>query len=189
MAMPQTCLERTWDRLPVSRRTYTVIVLFIQYFLPLVSLGFAYSQIGSTIRKRVKYNTTVDHHRKQAMVQRNRKALLLLLLLVLIYGIAWLPMNLYNVLNVFEVIEFSQYYYIFCHLIGMTSASINPILYALINDSFRGAFFNMLRPVLKPCTKYITVSPDQRNTHTTYSFTMNAVSCSPYGLHDNAIIF
>lgn len=84
-------------------------------------------------------------------------------------------MNLYNVLNVFEVIDFSQYAYIFCHLIGMSSATLNPILYALINDSFRSAFFNLLRPVLKPCTKYITVSPDQRNTHTTYSFTMNAL--------------
>ncbi|KAI6174880.1 Neuropeptide F receptor [Aphelenchoides bicaudatus] len=175
MKKPKICLERTWHRLPVSRRTYTLIVLAIQYCLPLAALGFAYSQIGSTIRKRVKYNTTVDHHRKALLLQRNRKSLLLLLLLVLIYGIAWLPMNLYNMLNVFEVIEFSQYYYIFCHLIGMTSASINPIMYALINDSFRSAFFNMLRPVLKPCTKYISVSPDQRNTHTTYSFTMNVL--------------
>lgn len=195
MSRPKICLERTWHRLPVSRRTYTLIVLAIQYFLPLSALGlfvrfwlivclvFAYSQIGSTIRKRVKYHTTVDQNRKQVLVQRNRKALLLLLLLVLVYGIAWLPMNLYNVLNVFELIEFSQYFYIYCHLIGMTSASINPIMYALINDSFRTAFFNMLRPVLKPCTKYISVSPDQRNTHTTYSFTMNVVSvqfnCDP----------
>jgi hypothetical protein len=176
MKMPETCLERTWDRLPLSRSTYTVIVLCIQYFLPLTALGFAYSQIGSTIRKRVKYNTTVDHHRKQVLVQRNRKALLLLLLLVLVYGVAWFPMNLLNILTAYELTEFSQYFYIYCHLIGIISALINPILYALINDSFRSAFFNMMRPILKPCTKYITVSPDQRNTHTTYSFTMNPVS-------------
>ncbi|CAD5208576.1 unnamed protein product [Bursaphelenchus xylophilus] len=173
---PKMCLERTWHRLPVSRRTYTLTVLAIQYVLPLVSLGFAYSQIGFTIRKRVKYNTTVDQHRKQILAQRNRKALLLLLTLVLVYGICWLPMNAYNVLNVFEVIEFSQYRYIYCHLIGMTSASINPVMYGLINDSFRNAFFNMLRPFFGPCTKYIAVSPNQP-THTTYSFTMmNAIN-------------
>jgi hypothetical protein len=84
-------------------------------------------------------------------------------------------MNAYNILNVFEFIEFSQEQYIYCHLIGMASASINPILYALINDSFRSALFNMLRPFCKPCTKYISVSPNQ-HTHTTYSFTMNPVS-------------
>lgn len=38
-----------------------------------------------------------------------RKAMLLLLLLVLIYAIAWLPMNAYNVLNALDIIEFSQY--------------------------------------------------------------------------------
>ncbi|CAD5206056.1 unnamed protein product [Bursaphelenchus okinawaensis] len=173
---PQVCIERTWHRLPVSRKSYTLIVLAIQYILPLVSLGFAYSQIGFTIRKRVKYNTTVDQHRKQILAQRNRKALLLLLTLVLVYGICWLPMNAYNVLNVFEIIQFSQYRYIYCHLIGMTSASINPLMYGLINDSFRNAFFTMLRPLLGPCTKYIAVSPNQP-THTTYSFTMmNAVN-------------
>jgi hypothetical protein len=169
---PQICLEKTWHRLPFSRRTYTLTVLAIQYVLPLSALGFAYSQIGSHIHKRVKNSTTVDIHRKHVMTQRNRKAMLLLLLLVLIYGIAWLPINAYNVLNVMEIIEFSQYRYIFCHLIGMTSACMNPIVYALINDSFRNAFITMLRPFFAPCTKYIAVAPPQQ-THTTFSFAQN----------------
>lgn len=114
--------------------------------------------------------------------KRNRKALLLLLMLVIIYGVAWLPINLYNVLNVLDIIEFSQYRYplpelsaldvsalftcrnsryIFCHLIGMCSACINPLLYALINDSFRTAFVSMLSPFLRPCTKYVVVPGGQ----------------------------
>ncbi|KAI6234470.1 Neuropeptide F receptor [Aphelenchoides fujianensis] len=162
MERPSICLERTWDRLPISRRSYVLLVTIIVYFLPLGSLGFAYSQIGATIRKRVKYNTTVDTHKKQRF--------LLLLTLVVTYAGAWLPMNLYNLLNVFDVIEFSQNTYIYAHLIGMLSPSINPILYALINDSFRNAFINLLRPFLTPCTKYIVVPPAQiqQNT-TTYS--------------------
>jgi len=136
-------------------------VLAIQYVLPLSALGFAYSQIGSTIRKRVKKNTTVDVQRKQMLNKRNRKAMLLLLMLVLIYAVAWLPINLYNVLNVLDIIEFSQYRYIFCHLIGMCSACINPLLYALINDSFRTAFVSMLSPFLRPCTKYVVVPGGQ----------------------------
>ncbi|KAI6222028.1 hypothetical protein M3Y95_00941100 [Aphelenchoides besseyi] len=178
MDRPEICLERTWHRLPVSRREYTLVCLAIQYFLPLASLGFAYSQIGSTIRKRVKYNTTVDQHRKQVLIERNRKALFLLLLLVVIYAIAWAPMNIYNVLNVFDLIEFSQNSYIYCHLIGMTSASVNPIVYGLLNPAFRGAFINMLCSIFKPCcTKYI---PSQ-NTHntTTYSFALINTLNSP----------
>lgn len=71
LVSPKVCVER-WNHLPVSRNTYTLTVLAIQYVLPLVSLGFAYAQIGFTIRKRVKYNTTVDQHRKQILAQRNR---------------------------------------------------------------------------------------------------------------------
>uniref|UniRef100_A0A158Q7S2 G_PROTEIN_RECEP_F1_2 domain-containing protein n=1 Tax=Elaeophora elaphi TaxID=1147741 RepID=A0A158Q7S2_9BILA len=166
---PQTCIEKAWYRLPFSRRTYTLSVLTIQYLLPLTALAFSYSQIGSVIRKRVKTSTTIDQERRQVMVQRNRKALLLLLLLVLVYAVAWFPMNAYNVLNVLEVIEFSQYRYLFCHLVGMTSACINPILYALINDSFRAAFISVLRPVIRPCTTHIAISTNQQNTYT-FSF-------------------
>ncbi|KHN81604.1 Putative neuropeptide Y receptor 11 [Toxocara canis] len=163
---PQICLEKTWHRLPFSRRTYTLTVLTIQYLLPLAALAFGYSQIGSTIRRRVKASTTVDQQRRHIMMQRNRKALLLLLLLVLIYAIAWFPMNAYNVLNVLDVIEFSQYRYIFCHLVGMTSACMNPIMYGLLNDSFRSAFVSILRPFLRPCTKYTTVAAPPSHTYT-----------------------
>ncbi|KAI1728232.1 7 transmembrane receptor (rhodopsin family) domain-containing protein [Ditylenchus destructor] len=211
---PEICIEKAWHRLPFSRRTYTLTVLAIQYVLPLSALIYAYSQIGSTIRKRIKYSTTVDHNRKQLLTKRNRKALLLLLLLVIIYAIAWLPINLYNVLNVLDIIEFSQYRYIFCHLIGMSSACINPILYALINDSFRSAFLAMLRPCFSPCTKYITVSgssaavsaggnadPAQfdkrpQHTHTTFSSTNGGIANdgtdqkieSPLIAHENGYI-
>ncbi|TKR73181.1 hypothetical protein L596_020521 [Steinernema carpocapsae] len=153
------CLENNWHLLPFSRRTYTLTVLTIQYILPLAALGFAYSQIGSTIRKRARTSTTINQHKRHIFAQRNRKALLLLLFLVLIHGIAWLPINAYNVLHVLGIIDFSQYRYIFCHLIGMTSACINPIMYGLVNDNFRNAFISLLQPVLAPCTKYIAVVP------------------------------
>uniref|UniRef100_A0A915EHH2 G-protein coupled receptors family 1 profile domain-containing protein n=1 Tax=Ditylenchus dipsaci TaxID=166011 RepID=A0A915EHH2_9BILA len=189
---PEICIEKAWHRLPFSRRTYTLSVLAIQYVLPLSALIYSYSQIGSTIRKRVKYSTTVDFSRKQLLTKRNRKALLLLLSLIVTYACAWLPINAYNVLNVLDIIEFSQYRYIFCHLIGMSSACINPILYALINDSFRSAFLVMLRPFFRPCTKYVAVGgggsggagghPPHYNhhqpqhTHTTFSSTVLPVN-------------
>nr|CAD2196179.1 unnamed protein product [Meloidogyne enterolobii] len=150
---PQICMEdvKRWDRLPFSRRTYTLTVLAIQYLLPLSALAIAYSQIGSTIRRRGKASTTVHGERKQQIQRRNRKAMFLLLGLVLVYAIAWAPMNIYNVLHVLEFIAFSQYNYLFCHLIGMVSASINPLLYALINESFRAAFLQLIQPLLKLC--------------------------------------
>lgn len=152
-AIPQICMEdvKSWTRLPFSRRIYTLTVLAIQYLLPLSALAVAYTQIGSTIRRRGKASTTVHGDRKQQMQRRNRKALALLLGLVLVYAVAWAPMNIYNVLHVLEFIPFSQYQYLFCHLLGMVSASLNPLLYALINDSFRTAFLQLIQPLLQPC--------------------------------------
>lgn len=183
---PQICIEQAWDRLPFSRSTYTLTVLIIQYILPLAALSFAYIQIGSTIRKRVMYNTTVDGNRRRVMSRRNRNAMLLLLSLVIVYGIAWLPMNAYNVLNVFEVISFSQHRYIYCHLIGMFSTCLNPILYALINESFRNAFVSIISPFLSPCTKYVIIRPRpqpmNQPTGTLYTSTIQD------GVHKKALI-
>ncbi|KAF7638754.1 G_PROTEIN_RECEP_F1_2 domain-containing protein [Meloidogyne graminicola] len=145
---PQICMEdvKRWDRLPFSRKTYT-----LRYLLPLSALAIAYSQIGSTIRRRGKASTTIHGERKQQIQRRNRKAMILLLGLVLVYAIAWAPMNIYNVLHVLELIAFSQYNYLFCHLLGMVSAFLNPLLYALINEAFRSAFLQLIQPLLKLC--------------------------------------
>lgn len=63
----------------------------------------------------------------------------------------------------------------FCHLVGMTSAFVNPIMYALINDSFRIAFIALLRPLVTSCTKYTMVAFTASNT---YIFCFNAPQTS-----------
>ncbi|KJH47381.1 hypothetical protein DICVIV_06544 [Dictyocaulus viviparus] len=84
---------------------------------------------------------------------RFRRALLLLMILVLTYAICWAPMNIHNALNSFEVISYSQYRYLFCHLVGISSACVNPITYALVNESFRNALHHMFLS-FRPC--YVT---------------------------------
>lgn len=66
------CLEKSSDLLPFSRKAYTLTVLAIQYILPLTALGFAYAQIGSTIRKSTKNSTTLDQQRRHYMSQKKR---------------------------------------------------------------------------------------------------------------------
>ncbi|GMT25058.1 hypothetical protein PFISCL1PPCAC_16355, partial [Pristionchus fissidentatus] len=146
---PVMCQERkdsSWESPYISRLSYTLVVLAIQYLLPLFALGFAYIQIGSTIRKRGKTSTTVDEARRLCMQQKNRKALVLLVILVTTYAFCWAPVNVYNVLAGLQLIQFSQYRYLFMHIIGIVSACINPITYALVNDSFRDAASLMICP-------------------------------------------
>ena len=39
----------------------------------------------------------------------------------------------------------------------MLSTCMNPILYALINESFRNAFLSIARPFLSACTKSVAM--------------------------------
>ncbi|KAJ1346202.1 hypothetical protein KIN20_000933 [Parelaphostrongylus tenuis] len=154
-SFPEICMElqNTWERAYISKTTFTIIVLTIQYLLPLCALAYAYVQIGSTIRRRSKVSRTIDQARRMSMQSRNRRALLLLMILVLTYAICWAPMNIHNALNSFEVISYSQYRYLFCHLVGISSACVNPITYALVNESFRNALHHMFLS-FRPC--YVT---------------------------------
>ncbi|CAD6192675.1 unnamed protein product [Caenorhabditis auriculariae] len=154
---PEVCAEmqEAWDNAAISKTTYTFVVLGIQYLLPLGALAYAYFQIGATIRKRSKVSRTVDQSRRLHMQNRNRRALLLLFLLVLTYAICWAPMNVYHVLNGLEFINYSQNMYLFCHLVGIASACVNPIVYALVNESFRNALHSMILS-FRPC--YVTTA-------------------------------
>ena len=71
---PAICQEdaESWRDAPLSKTSYTVAVLAIQYLLPLFALGYAYTQIGSTIRRRGRTSTTVDEARRVSMQQKNR---------------------------------------------------------------------------------------------------------------------
>ncbi|PAV91132.1 hypothetical protein WR25_10951 [Diploscapter pachys] len=143
-SMPQVCAEDQFSSF-VSTRSYSMIVLAIQlqYLLPLFALAFAYFHIGAKIHRRTRLSRTLDDKRRLHMQNKNRRALLLLFLLVLTYAICWAPVNIYHILNSFGLITYSHIQFLFCHLVGISSACFNPIIYAMVNESFRSALQQM----------------------------------------------
>jgi len=70
-----------------------------------------------------------------------------LLTIALLFSITWLPLNifnltvdLYNPFNLPEDEEKMLIIYAVAHLIGMSSACINPFLYGWLNENFRSEF-------------------------------------------------
>ncbi|CAJ0933161.1 unnamed protein product, partial [Mesorhabditis belari] len=145
LEFPVICREDEvkWRQFPVGKLGYTTIVFGVQYLLPLTALLYAYLQIGTTIKNRSKVILPADTRRRSIVQSKKRKALILLAILVLIYAVAWAPANLYSLFAGFQLITYSQPIYIFCHLIGISSACVNPIIYALVNENFRTAFREM----------------------------------------------
>ncbi|CAJ0580144.1 unnamed protein product, partial [Mesorhabditis spiculigera] len=169
--VPRICQENEalWNLMPVTRLSYTTIVFAIQYLLPLSSLLYAYHQIGSTIRKRNKTAKPLDASRRSLLQTRKRHEKLFVT-----YAIAWAPMNLYNILSNMEYINFNQYQYVFCHLIGISSACVNPITYALVNENFRNALHQVFSWI--PCCTTTIDTNSQFRAFQPTPFPKNAVS-------------
>lgn len=144
------CIEE-WP-IPHGRAYYSAFSLFIQYLLPILIVTAAYSRIYGKLRNRIQIGVmTTDtlRDRKLQRSRRMRRTNCLLISIAVIFGISWLPLNLFNL---FSDIYLSHHpvnqqilvSYAVCHMIGMSSACSNPLLYGWLNDNFRKEFKEIL---------------------------------------------
>ncbi|KAH7732319.1 FMRFamide-related peptide activated G-protein coupled receptor [Aphelenchoides avenae] len=139
-----------WQQMAITKEVYTVGVLVIQYALPLFSIVFAYSQIAYRMGMRFAARTTstanpvpntVIDQRRKSIADRQRRTHLLLICLVVVFATAWLPLNIFHLVNTFNwVTSFSVPTFALCHVIAMGSACLNPVSYAFFNQNFRNEF-------------------------------------------------
>ncbi|XP_067008002.2 neuropeptide F receptor [Anabrus simplex] len=156
------CLEE-W---PVEhgRAYYSVFSLVFQYVLPIITVTVAYSRIcrklryryvNSTLNKSKSSLSSSSTRRKPKDDKRMKRTNSLLVSIALIYCISWLPLNIFNLVvdlrNPFgDDIESLIISYAICHMMGMSSACSNPLLYGWLNDNFRKEFKEILSAMC-PC--------------------------------------
>ena len=90
-------------------------------------------------------STQLDSKKKSSR-QRIRKTNVLLLSIAVIFGISWLPLNILNILmDVMKWDDSATYRISFaiCHMIGMSSACSNPLLYGWLNENFKKEFVDI----------------------------------------------
>uniref|UniRef100_A0AC35U6T4 G_PROTEIN_RECEP_F1_2 domain-containing protein n=1 Tax=Rhabditophanes sp. KR3021 TaxID=114890 RepID=A0AC35U6T4_9BILA len=145
------CQEQNdnWERMPISKTTYTTGLLITQYALPIISMIFAYTKIASRMQGRFvnrmsKLSTGESEIRRRCVADRQRRTNLLLASLVLVFAGAWLPFNVFHMVVVLGFQKFRVEYFVLCHIIAMGSACLNPVCYAFFNQNFRNEFFVIL---------------------------------------------
>ncbi|XP_063706269.1 uncharacterized protein LOC134835326 [Culicoides brevitarsis] len=118
-----------------GRAYYSIFSLFWQYLLQVLIILLAYLKIYCNLKNRSK---------NQKYLRRNRykRTNTLLLLIALVFGISWLPLNFYNLyMDIFNLEDtFTEGHvicYAICHMLAMSSACLNPVIYGLLNDNFR----------------------------------------------------
>uniref|UniRef100_A0A336MCS0 CSON013600 protein n=1 Tax=Culicoides sonorensis TaxID=179676 RepID=A0A336MCS0_CULSO len=137
------CIEE-WP-FDYGRAYYSFFSLIWQYLLPLLIISIAYLQIFCSLKGRNK--------QQQMRNDRFRKTNILITLIAIIFGLSWLPINLFNLYSDLVLADSSLtdshiIFYAFCHMVAMSSACFNPLLYGYFNDNFRKGFKEQLKCTL-----------------------------------------
>lgn len=139
------CIEE-WP-IEHGRAYYSAFSLCIQYMLPILIVTGAYTLIYDKLKNRISVSTTTTTitDRNLERGRRMRRTNCLLFSIAIIFGISWLPLNIFNLysdiyLTDHPVTQSIMVSYAVCHMIGMSSACSNPLLYGWLNENFRKEF-------------------------------------------------
>ncbi|CAG0917196.1 unnamed protein product [Notodromas monacha] len=143
------CMEQ-WSH-PLGGRYYSAASMIFIYIIPITTVSLAYKKICVKLRNRLGtkiMNKTSSTRKAQMEDQKISRTNKLLASMALAFCISWLPLNVVNILDDFDVIKYpnrATKFTIFalCHMTGMISACINPILYGYLNENFRKEFHEM----------------------------------------------
>ncbi|XP_067631381.1 neuropeptide F receptor [Eurosta solidaginis] len=133
---------------PVSngRFYYSIFSLCVQYLLPILIVSAAYLGIYKQLKSRTV--VTMQTPRQSERGRRMHRTNCLLITIALIFGISWMPLNAYNLYADMRSPEALTQrmivMYAFCHMLGMSSAVTNPVLYGFLNDNFRKEFIEII---------------------------------------------
>ncbi|XP_036368093.1 neuropeptide Y receptor type 5-like [Octopus sinensis] len=136
----EICIE-TWSSY-VARATFTSCLVLLQYLFPLILIIAMHYQIYNYLRQQILKSFIYDK-RTIKIYKRNKRNLIILTTTTMTFAITWLPVTILNVLvdydhRLFGGSNFNLTYSI-CLLIAISSVSINPIVYGLLNSKFRAA--------------------------------------------------
>ncbi|XP_018564523.1 neuropeptide F receptor [Anoplophora glabripennis] len=146
------CIEN-WP-IEHGRAYYSIFSLIFQYTLPIIIVSAAYVRISYKLRYRfaagfVSSDESTQKNRRQLRGRRLQRTNLLLGSIAIIFCISWLPLNVFNLI---ADLSTSQSFtsqpmmvcYAICHMMGMSSACSNPILYGCLNENFWKEFKDIL---------------------------------------------
>lgn len=130
-----------------GRAIFSGLTMLVQYVMPISIVTISYSRICKNLKRRMEEKTQATQiERTREKAERNfRRTNKLLISVSLIFGLSWLPLNL---LNTFADLSGSSFgnlksfliTFALCHMVGMSSACSNPLLYGWLNDTFRKEF-------------------------------------------------
>ncbi|MBN3295917.1 prolactin-releasing peptide receptor-like [Amia ocellicauda] len=158
-----TICEEFWQSKESQRQAYAFCLLLITYFLPLLVILISYIRISVKLKNRVMPGS-VTQTQADWDKARKKRTFCLLVIVVVVFGISWLPLHIFNIIRDINIDRISKYYFnlvqLSCHWFAMSSVCYNPFIYAWLHDSFRTELKKLFtwRRRVAPYGNSITVS-------------------------------
>lgn len=146
-----TLCEEAWPTEDI-RKLFGTVTSILQFFLPFFIILLCYLCIFCKLQKNKKKLAKNKNSKKKVnsekVLRKKTTTNQMLVLMVGIFGVCWLPLNLINIFEDFNMNlnEHTYYNLLFftSHLVAMSSVIYNPFLYAWLNENFRKEFKHIL---------------------------------------------
>lgn len=149
--------------LQAEKGAYSVASMVVQYILPVITVTIAHARICNKLKYRmvnrrpapssgeVNSPPPPEHRaRSENRSARKRKTNILLAMIAIVFVFSWIPLNISNILADFQFQIFRNQVvdinlvFVVCHILVLSSACTNPVLYGWLNDNFRKEFLKVL---------------------------------------------
>ncbi|ESO87467.1 hypothetical protein LOTGIDRAFT_72476, partial [Lottia gigantea] len=142
---PEFC-EEIWSN-GTARYTYSVSILLLQYFIPLLVLAFTYGRITYVMCIKKPPGEAVST-RDRIMAESKRKITKMMIIVVIIYAVCWLPLHVITIIGAVNPGIYDGQYmnivWMASHWLAMSNCMYNPFVYCWMNSKFRHGFLRVL---------------------------------------------
>ncbi|XP_052829254.1 RYamide receptor [Octopus bimaculoides] len=139
--------QEIWEH-DYQRQSYSMVIMFLQYFIPLIVLIFTYARIGYIVWIKSPPGEAV-RNRDERMAASKRKMVKMMIAMVVIYALSWLPLHAITLIGDQYPDIYSEDYmnivWIAAHWTAMSHSCYNPIVYFSMNSKFRAGFLRIFK--------------------------------------------
>ncbi|XP_017129610.1 RYamide receptor [Drosophila elegans] len=135
------CMNKNLSDDQLQSFRYTLV--FVQYLVPFCVISFVYIQMAVRLWGTRAPGNAQDS-RDITLLKNKKKVIKMLIIVVIIFGLCWLPLQLYNILYV-TIPEINDYHFISivwfcCDWLAMSNSCYNPFIYGIYNEKFKREF-------------------------------------------------
>ena len=116
-------------------RHYVFAMVMLQYVLSLLAITFTYGHMAKTLWG-METPEQADNQRDLAIQANKKKVTKMLFMVVILFGICWFPLQVFNFLSSLEFpLSFTgiNYVWMASHVLAMSNSCVNPFIYGIYN--------------------------------------------------------